>query len=64
MQAVAAEFPGCAEEFYCFLERRFKTLCFDSIERNRSGGCRALHISTLLFAAFATSHQPLATSHF
>jgi hypothetical protein len=36
---------------------------FASIQsiRNRSGGCRALHISTLLFAAFA---QPPATSHF
>jgi hypothetical protein len=22
MQAVAAEFSGCAEKFYCFLERR------------------------------------------
>jgi len=31
MQAVAAEFSGCAEKFYCFLEREeFKTRCFDS----------------------------------
>jgi len=31
MQAVAAEFSGCAEKFYCFLEREeFKTRRFDS----------------------------------
>ena len=32
MQAVAAEFSGCAEKFYCFLEiEEFKTRCFGQI---------------------------------
>ncbi len=31
MQAVAAEFSGCPEKFYCYLEREeFKTRCLDS----------------------------------
>jgi hypothetical protein len=31
MQAVAAEFFGCAEKLYCYLEREeFKTRCFNS----------------------------------
>jgi len=31
MQAVAAEFSGCAEKFYCYLAREeFKTRCLDS----------------------------------
>jgi hypothetical protein len=28
MQAVAAEFPGCAEKFYCFQERRVLNTLF------------------------------------
>jgi hypothetical protein len=30
MQAVAAEFPGCAENSTAFWREEFKTLCFDS----------------------------------
>jgi len=30
MQAVAAEFPGCAEKFCCFWREESKTLCLDS----------------------------------
>jgi len=30
MQAVAAEFSGCAVKFCCFLEEEFKTHCSDS----------------------------------
>jgi hypothetical protein len=31
MQAVAAEFSGYAEKFYCYWEEEFKTLCFESL---------------------------------
>ena len=34
MQAMAAEFSGCAGEFHCFLEEEFKTVCFDSFILN------------------------------
>jgi len=30
MQAMAAEFPGCAENSTAFWSEEFKTLCFDS----------------------------------
>jgi hypothetical protein len=30
MQAVAAEFPGCAENSTAFWREEFETLCFDS----------------------------------
>jgi hypothetical protein len=30
MQAVAADFPGCAENSTAFWREEFKTLCFDS----------------------------------
>jgi hypothetical protein len=36
MQAVAAEFPGCAENSTAFWREEFGTLCFDSfIFKNR-----------------------------
>jgi hypothetical protein len=31
MQAVAVQFPGCAENSTAFLERRVQTLCSDSV---------------------------------
>ena len=31
MQAVAAEFSGCAEKLYCFLERRVENTSFDVV---------------------------------
>src|SRR5271166_4697155 len=48
MQAVAAEFPGCAEKFYCFLERRilntlFRFIYFQNLPSTISLRSLAMH---------------------
>jgi hypothetical protein len=53
MQAVAAEFSGCAEKFYCFLERR--VLISQELEKNQQLAPRPiaafLHSSILEYSS-------------
>jgi hypothetical protein len=49
MQAVAAEFSGCAEKFYCFLERRvFDEPSTQELKKNQQSRAEA-HRSALAF---------------
>ena len=55
MQAVAAEFPGCAEKFYCFQERRVLNTLFSIHLFSKS----ALKQTRSVFKGFLTRNERL-----